>query len=244
MNDLLSKEWRLGTRIWLLVLGWLGCMGVARAQYTMGTTGLLNIPTAEMRKPGTFMIGGNYLPEEMHPFNYNTGNYFVNITFLSFLELNYRCQLLKTPDKSGKRRYIQQDRSMSARLRPIKEGRYMPAVVIGTNDPFKDMGNNYFASVYGVLTKHFTMGGHTISASVGYFHPLDDDGASLQDGLFGGVSYTPSFCKELKVIVEYDSQKVNAGAAVKLWKHVSVHAFTHGGNCISGGMRYECTLIH
>lgn len=48
-----------------------------KAQYTMGTTGMMNIPTAEMQQTGTFMIGGNYLPEELNPFKYNSGNYFV-----------------------------------------------------------------------------------------------------------------------------------------------------------------------
>lgn len=40
-----------------------------KAQYTMGTTGMMNIPTAEMQQTGTFMIGGNYLPEELNPLN-------------------------------------------------------------------------------------------------------------------------------------------------------------------------------
>lgn len=53
-----------------------------KAQYTMGTTGMMNIPTAEMQQTGTFMIGGNYLPEELNPFKYNSGNYFVNINLL------------------------------------------------------------------------------------------------------------------------------------------------------------------
>ena len=115
-----------------------------KAQYTMGTTGMMNIPTAEMQQTGTFMIGGNYLPEELNPFKYNSGNYFVNITFFSFLELNYRCILLKSDYMAKKPKFNQQDRSLSVRLRPLKEGKYWPAIVIGSNDPFKDKGYNYF----------------------------------------------------------------------------------------------------
>lgn len=111
-----------------------------KAQYTMGTTGMMNIPTAEMQQTGTFMIGGNYLPEELNPFKYNSGNYFVNITFFSFLELNYRCILLKSDYMAKKPKFNQQDRSLSVRLRPLKEGKYWPAIVIGSNDPFKDKG--------------------------------------------------------------------------------------------------------
>lgn len=33
------------------------------AQHSMGVTGLLNIPTADMQVDGTFMVGANYLPE-------------------------------------------------------------------------------------------------------------------------------------------------------------------------------------
>lgn len=80
-----------------------------KAQYTMGTTGMMNIPTAEMQQTGTFMIGGNYLPEELNPFKYNSGNYFVNITFFSFLELNYRCILLKSDYMAKKPKFNQQD---------------------------------------------------------------------------------------------------------------------------------------
>lgn len=84
---------------------------------------------------------------------------FINITFLSILEMSYRCTLLKTTRYDGKKGYFQQDRSMTARLRPLKEGRFHPSVVIGVDDPFKNTGNNYFGTVYGVLTKSFSIAG-------------------------------------------------------------------------------------
>src|SRR5574344_581704 len=83
-------------RIGFLAVGLLCCFVSVKAQYSMGNTGLLNIPSADMQETGTFMGGGNYLPEGMTPFAFDTGNYFVNITFLSILELSYRCTLLKT----------------------------------------------------------------------------------------------------------------------------------------------------
>ena len=48
-------------RKWCLLLLLLGCSMGVQAQYSMGNTGLLNIPTADMQKAGTFMGGGNYL---------------------------------------------------------------------------------------------------------------------------------------------------------------------------------------
>ena len=63
-------------------------------------------------------------------------------------------------------------------------------------------------------------------------------------GPFGGVRYTPSFCKELKLMVEYDTHGWNMGAAMRFWKHLSVNVFTREFTCVSAGLRYECTLIH
>lgn len=60
----------------LMVCCLLCCVLKAQAQYSMGNTGQLNIPTADMQEAGTFMGGGNYLPDGMTPFNFNTGKLF------------------------------------------------------------------------------------------------------------------------------------------------------------------------
>lgn len=235
-NDKMLKKW-------IIALCVLCYTTELHAQYSMGNTGLLNIPTADMQETGTFMGGGNYLPDGMTPFHYETGNYFVNVTFLSILELSYRCTLLKSTRYDGKRGYYQQDRSMSARIRPLKEGRYRPSIVIGTNDPFRDTGNNYFATVYGVLTKSFSIAqGDRLALTAGYYIPLNK--SSVQDGPFGGISYSPAFCREITFMAEYDSDGFNLGGAARIWKHLSIHVFTREFNCISGGIRYECRLMH
>ena len=241
-------------KIYLLVLTLLiiGVPQHAQAQYMLGTTGMMNIPTADRQKPGTVMLGGNFLPKQVMParFNYNTGNYFVSISFFSFLELAYRETLGKTDFMSSRPKYNQQDRSYSIRLCVWKEGTYWPGVALGANDPVADKGANTFQSYYGVVTKGFRLGGgHYLSASLGYYLEGRNNRntrwyGNKYKGVFGGVSYTPAFCKELKMMAEYDSDGVNVGAAVRLWGHLSMHAFTHGFDCISGGVRYECTLMH
>ena len=67
----------------ILTLLIIGVYQHVQAQYMLGTTGMMNIPTADRQKPGTVMLGGNYLPKQVMPsrFNYNTGNYFVSISF-------------------------------------------------------------------------------------------------------------------------------------------------------------------
>ena len=96
-----------------------------------GATGLMKIPSADMQKDGTFIVGGNYLPDAITPnksFNYNTGNYFFNLTFLPFTEFTYRSTLLSWNGNHN------QDRSFGLRLRLIKESKLRPSLVIGGND--------------------------------------------------------------------------------------------------------------
>ena len=239
-------------RLLFLTLLIIGVHQHIQAQYMLGTTGMMNIPTADRQKPGTVMLGGNYLPKQMMParFDYNTGNYFVSISFFSFLELAYRETLIKGDYISSKPKYNQQDRSYSIRLCVWKEGKFLPGIALGANDPIADKGANTFQSYYGVITKGFHLGGeHYLSASLGYYLEGGKNSntkwfGNKYKGVFGGISYIPAFCKELKMMAEYDSDGVNVGAAVRLWKHLSMHAFTHDFTCVSGGIRYECTLIH
>ena len=211
------------------------------AQHSMGVTGLLNIPTADMQADGTFMAGGNYLPEQMLPehWDYNSGNYFLNMTFLPCLEIGYRCTLLKL--KTGK---WNQDRSVSLRIRPLKEGKYWPSVVVGSNDAlttgqlntFSEVtGNRYFSSVYGVATKHFLPGGHDLAFTFGWNIPFRKH--AVRDGVFGGMSYSPAFCRPLSLMAEYDGNAVNMGGSVRLFNHFTVHVFCYDLEAVSCGVR-------
>ena len=135
----------------ILLTGLFLCTGIAlSAQMTHGTTGLLNAPSAEMQDSKTVMIGGNFLNQELTPstWNYDTYNYFVNATIFPFLEIAYTATMFKAktigigwfqdPEK-----FCNQDRYFSARLRVLKEGQFwkhMPAVVVGTSDPYTESG--------------------------------------------------------------------------------------------------------
>lgn len=214
-----------------------------RAQYMMGTTGLLHTPSAEMNETGRFMIGGNFLPEKMNPRAQNSGNYFVNLTFFSFLEVAYRETLEKTSYMTDKPKFNQQDRSIAIKLQPLKEGKWWPALAIGANDPIRSLGRNYYRSIYGVITKHFLFGAHELGVTAGY-QGWTNSWNTQKNGVFGGITYRPAFCRQLCVIAEYDTRDFNVGLTARLWNHVSLHAFTGGFDCIAGGVRYECTLFH
>lgn len=236
--------------IFLFILSLLACLsGPARGQSYMGGSGLLTVPSADMQQDGTFMIGGNYLPRVMLPneFDLNTGNYFLNLTFLPFMEIGYRCTLSKS---DGKEVNWQQDRAVSLRLRALKEKKYVPSVVLGSNDVLttnalnifdEKKANRLFGSVYGVLTKNIPMGNHVLGFTAGYYFPVYDE--SLNKGFFGGIRYTPGFFPLLSVMADYDGHKVSIGASLFLFRHFRGHVIIYNFQNISAGVRYEFILI-
>lgn len=229
-----------------LTIGLLLVSSSSHAQYSLGMTGLLTIPTADMQPDGTFMGGGNFLPEELTPakWDYDTGSYFVNMTFLPFLEIGYRCTLFHREFENGNK--WQQDRSVSLRVRPLKEGKWWPSLVMGSNDAFTTgklntfsnvTGNRYFSSVYMVATKHFLSGGHDLALTLGGNIPFRN--GSYRKGVFGGMSYSPAFLKPVILMAEYDAEAVSVGAAALLFNHISLYAFCYDFKAVAGGVRYE-----
>lgn len=65
----------------------------ATAQINYGTTGLMNLPTADMQRDKTFMAGGNWLNHHatVPRWWYDTWNYYINITIFPWLEAGYLC---------------------------------------------------------------------------------------------------------------------------------------------------------
>lgn len=187
------------------------------AQYALGATGQMMIPTAEMQETGTFMGSANFLPEEVTPnkFNYPTMNYSVDMSLFSFVELTYRMTLLKMRTYNGRVGYHNQDRSNTIRIRPLKESRYFPAVVIGADDLFTEKATQYWGDYYGVLTKTFGFcKEHQLAVTAGwYFHQGNQP--AFKKGPFGGIRYTPAFCRELKLMAEYDTNGWNLGGAIR-----------------------------
>lgn len=223
----------------------------AKAQHSLGATGLLNIPSADMQADGTFMMGGNYLPTSLTPdsWDYNTGNYFFNITLLPFIEITYRNTLIDLKNSSEENDAWNQDRSVTLRLRLLKEKKWWPSLVIGSNDiltskelnMFEDVSaNRFFSMIYAVATKHWQFSGHDLGFTLGGNIPIYASGS--QNIVFAGVQYRPAFCKQASLMVEYDTKAFNFGASIKLFNHLTAHLFCYDGKAISGGLRYEIKL--
>ncbi len=214
--------------------------GPVFSQPTAGTTGLLNIPTAEMQRDGTFMLGASYLPEAITParFNYNTGNYYFNITFLPFLEINYRCTFLRVPGKD----YLNQDRSFAIRARLWKEKKHIPAVLVGGNDIYSSSPGqaNKFFTTYFVATKNFAGSWYLLETSVGYGPELFR--TNRIKGMFGGVSFSPGMIPAVKLIAEYDSEAVNVGSSFLFCNRLQLIFFLYDMNYPTGSLVYKVYL--
>lgn len=229
------------------------------AQLTYGTTGLLHMPSAEMQKDKTVMIGGNFLNQEITPpqWDYHTYNYFLNVTILPWLEVAYTCTLFQSQTigidwKTGKGKFTNQDRYFSARIRALEEGQFwkhMPAVVFGTSDPYTESGegqvssidgNGYWCRFYAAATKHIPIGKETIGVHLAYLfnHRIDYP----LNGIAAGISYVPSFAPDLKVIAEYDTKDFAFGATYLLFNHLHAQVELQKMKYFTGGLTYKIYL--
>ena len=227
-----------------------GCFVKANAQFTYGTTGLLHMPTADMQKDKTFMAGGSYLNKHATPdrWSYNTGNYYVNITFFPWLEVSYTCTIFdQMIDRGVMIHMINQDRNFSGRLRLWKEGwwkEWTPQVVVGGNDVLHGSGhggdigavegnsiggNTFYQRYYIAATKRLSWHGNWgVHAAYVYSKRL---GHQI-DGTAIGVDYQFALPESsllnkavngLNLMAEYDSKFVNIGAKYTLWKdHINI----------------------
>ncbi len=209
------------------------------SQPLAGTTGLLNIPSANMQEDGTFLTGANFLPVALTPstWDYNTANYYLNITFLPFMEISYRMTLFKL---YGSDVFNNQDRSLSVRLRLIKEKEFVPAIVIGGNDFFSSTigldANKYFGGIYLAATKNFSHNKHNFNITLGYAPGVFTNKALA--GIFGGISYSPALLPQLKLMAEYDTKVINAGASVLLFNHIYLFGMIHELRRFAGGFAF------
>lgn len=220
----------------------------SQAQMLLGTQGMVNTPTADMSKEGTFVGGASYVPREMDmaPGNYNTGIYYITFTPFKWLECTFRETLLKTKKvKNGevKHGYYQQDRSTTFRLRPIaeKDSTLLPSVVAGVNDIYSGHGSSRYTCVYGVMTKHVPLGNAgVLGFNVGYTHKFKT--GVVYDGAFGGVEFSPAFAKHFRLMAEWDTSGVNVGAHLFAFKHLNMMVYTREFKCFGAGVSYQYTI--
>lgn len=246
---------------WLLTLLIMFLVQRASAQLTYGTTGLLHAPSAEMQRDKTVLLGGNFLNKENTPgtWYYHTYNYYLNVTFFPWLEVGYTCTLFKAEALGlapyGYSGFTNQDRYFSLRLRLLKEGqlwKHMPAIVIGTSDPYTESGatengqissvdgNGYFCRFFIAATKHLPIGSEEIGIHLSYLYNRRID--YHLNGPAAGISWNPSAHPQLRLIAEYDAKDFNLGATYLLFNHLHAQVEMQRMKYFSGGICYKIYL--
>lgn len=237
----------------------------AMSQFTYGTTGLLHMPTADMQKDRTFMAGFGRLDQHATPsrWTYDTWNYYLNITFLPWLEVGYTCTVF---DEwvSPTVHMMNQDRSFHGRLRLWKEGwwkDWTPQLVAGVNDvttgsggDYTDMGvegdgNGYLNRYYIAATKHIDWFGQW---GVHAAYVTNKRHIDKLNGVAVGINYRFDLASEslsaralngLNLMGEYDSKFLNIGVSYSLWKErINLIAELRECKYPSIGMFFKVTL--
>lgn len=250
-------------RILSFLFGIMLCLFV-QAQFPYGTTGLLHMPTADMQRDKTVMVGGSYLSEGATPghWDYDTYNYYLNITLFPFMEVGYTCTMNKGKEgaywpKSTWGKFTNQDRQFSGRLRVIKEGqflKYMPAIVLGGNDVLTrawdnsdkgfanpdEAGNGHWNRWYIAATKHVDFYGDLgIHSAYLYNRRVD----YKLNGIALGANWKPRFNINLNLMAEYDSRSVNCGLGYSFWKdNVNFIAELNDFKYFSAGVFFKIKL--
>ncbi len=193
-----------------------------------GTYGAIQNPTARFGQDRMAFVGFGYLPFEnriIHN-NWEEGRperlIHVNLMFLSFLNVSaHLVQPLNQEVQWGIG-----DRSIKVRLKLLKEGKYHPQIALGLHDIIST--NTYNGAFYLVANKSFPLPAK-LKADVhgGYGYDLQQSNAlvgflwqenpaqnnSRLTGIFGGVELQ---YHNQSLLVEYDTEKWNAGYSVLL----------------------------
>lgn len=218
-----------------------------RAQFADCSTGLLQMPTADMQDDGTFMITNNFLNQHAtaETWNYDTFQYGLYVSFWGRMEVGYVCTIFNgawdpNPNKTWRREIMRnQDRHFVGRVCLLREGEFgqnwIPALVIGVSDPVTgsgggeyigsdvdgSVGNGYFNRNYVVLSKHFSTSWGMVGVHAGYQMNRRKDYAI--NSPCAGVNWQPVWLKQkgildyLDIIAEYDSRTVNLGFIASVW---------------------------
>lgn len=225
----------------------------ASAQEYTGITGMMHVPTAEMAPVGTARVGAFFLNGEFTPDKmvvggekYPTFNHVLAIAPFSWVELSYVCTLLKfhkNVDATQPVGYYGKDRHFCVKLRPLKEGKYWPALAIGAQDPANttEKENTYFRNYYIAASKHLDIRGHELGVHLAYRYYRSDLNAKWR-GVVGGITYRPAFAPNSRAMLEYTGNDVNVAVDCYLWRLLFVQAGLQNGKYFSGGLMLRIQL--
>ncbi|MCF2519143.1 YjbH domain-containing protein [Dyadobacter sp. CY351] len=232
-----------------------------------GKPGLIYIPTARYVPDGNMEIGLHFFPSNygFNSDNQNPGRVLsMNLTVLPRFDININVlQLFSTasnPVKLGLG-----DRQLDFRYLLLKESKTRPSLAFITSTPTSISPTLLTHAL--VATKHFNVAKQwDAEVSAGYGSPyhvyrkgstLDNYGLFANmafekkeayayhkrylEGPFGGLSLT--YRSKIGLMLEYDSQHINAGIYVKALKNWVIQAAVLNGDQITFGSAYNFSLL-
>ena len=226
-------------------------------QQSIGTPGLIHVPSAEMDTVGVARIGAHYVDQHMIPDymtcdgeKFNSMTNYLSITPFSWIEIGYGYTLWKLHhnlDNTQRTGFFSKDRYFTLRLQPLKEGRYWPSIVVGGNDVWGssddgESGSNYYKNNFIAASKHFDVCGYLIGTHLGY-RKWKRERNDRWNGMVGGITLCPAFYQPLRFIGEYDGDGVNVGADCELFHFLLLQASLQKGKYPSAGLCLRISLL-
>ena len=213
----------------------------------MGKPGAMTTPSADWLEGKPLGFTFAYVPKEYSLFGAEVNKYALNFynvraSITSFMEVNL--SIAYRPEISN--RIGVGDRQLDFRFRLLKENEFWPAIVLGWTPPGSVapfLSHDYLAA-----TKHFNSSIGKFSTTLGYGSPYvflkKPDGNFLDikiqkkeeffggkylTGFYGAFSYMP--VNFGGVMLEYDTQTINAGAFIKIkdWLYIQAYSFEAKG---------------
>ena len=239
-----------GTRnLMLAAIISVGISFFANGQSTSGIPGYMRIPTATFNKDGTLYFGSSFLPKqhlEYTNYNYNAATAFASITFLPFVELDFRfTRQLNLPSYSD---HVS-DRMPSVRIRLFKEKKWIPSVVFGVHDFITSLESGsarHFESSYLVISKgfHIKPAELNLEGTLGYGTSwLVSENHELV-GFFGGFSLNWQRVKWVNLMADYDGKVFSTGLEAICFKHLFIKAGVVNFDSFTGCISYHIYLKH
>lgn len=233
-----------------------------------GKQGLLYIPDARFLKDGSFTIGYNY-----NPIKYSLGSpdknpeqvLFANIVLLPRLDVTVSLLQLIATEQNKVSQGIG-DRILDFRYLLLKEKKLQPSVALVMSSPFTI--HAFLLTHAVVATKHIQFSpslniGVTLGYGSPYFIYRNEDNTTNSNifssfkwqnkheyhggqvlylvGPFGGLNLR--FKNVVGIMAEWDSQRLNVGAYITLWKHWTIQGGLLNGNQVMFGNSFHIPLL-
>lgn len=220
----------------LVVIVFLLVSGVVSGQSVTGTSGLIHIPSARMLEDGQLVLGTAYIPKPYFrstasfdwvsesPPRRNSGlNTYITYGILPFIELMFRYSHELNMKVNTETEYFP-DRMFSVRVRIINETKNLPSIVFGLQDMGTLLGgtNSWFSANYIVGSKRISTSFGNLDTTFGFAFDFLDTKTRDYKGIFGGISYTPSFYNKISINFEHNSNGINTGFRLNAFSRFNI----------------------